>query len=142
MGEALAGGEFTGEAAAPGDVGDLDAVLGGDEGGAERAEHPVEGDRAAAVPWSEAVEDVEGVQLGEAHPGPALTGEADVGDLGAGEHPVVVEESAEQAVAFGEPAEDGEQPGVEVPPATTAGVARPAAMRSAVWLWREAMRSA
>ncbi|MHB1850275.1 MAG: hypothetical protein ACYCVO_14970 [Acidimicrobiales bacterium] len=55
---------------------------------------------------------------------------------------MVVEESAEPAVAFGEPAEDGEQPGVEVPPATTAGVARPAAMRSAIGPWREAMRSA
>jgi hypothetical protein len=55
---------------------------------------------------------------------------------------VVVEQAAEPTVAFGEPAEDGEQSGVEVPPATAAGVARPAAMRSTVGLWREAMRSA
>jgi hypothetical protein len=66
----------------------------------------VERDRAAAAPWPEAVEDVEPVQLGEAHPGPALTGEADVGDLGAGEDTVLVEEPTQPPVAFGEPAED------------------------------------
>ena len=101
-------GEVVDEVAPPGEVGHLDAVLGRYEGSAERAEHPVERDRAAATAWPEAVEDVEGVQLRQAHPGPALTGEADVGDLGAGEHPVILEQAAEPAVAFGEPAEDGE----------------------------------
>ncbi|MDA8310163.1 MAG: hypothetical protein M0Z46_06045 [Actinomycetota bacterium] len=55
---------------------------------------------------------------------------------------MVVEEPAEPAVALSEPAEDGQQPSVEVPPATTAGAARLAAVRSAGCLWREAMRSA
>jgi hypothetical protein len=55
---------------------------------------------------------------------------------------VVVEQEAEPPVAFGEPAEDGEQAGVEVPPAPAAGSVRLAALRSTGCLWREAMRSA
>jgi hypothetical protein len=55
---------------------------------------------------------------------------------------VLVEEPAEPPVASGEPAEDAEEPGIEVPPATTAGTARPAALGSTGWRPREAMRSA
>ena len=68
---------------------------------------------------SEAVDDVEGVELGQAHAGSAFAGEADVGHLCGGEHPVVVEEAAEVTVSFGEPTEHGQQPSVEVTPATT-----------------------
>ena len=81
MGEALAGGEVVGEVAPPRQVGEVDAGLGGDEGGAERAEDPVERGRAAPRSGSEAVDDVEGVELGQAHPGSAFPGEADVGHL-------------------------------------------------------------
>ena len=119
VGEALAGGEVVGEAAPPGEVGQVGAVLGGDEGGAERPEDPVVWSGLAPGLGSEAVEDVEGVQLGEAHPGPAFAGEADVGHLCGGEHPVVVEETAEVTVPFGEPTDHGQQPSVEVTPAPT-----------------------
>jgi hypothetical protein len=44
---------------------------------------------------------------------------------------VVVEEPAQTPVAFGEPAQDGEESGIEVPPATTAGTIRLTALRSA-----------
>jgi hypothetical protein len=43
---------------------------------------------------SEAVEDVEGVQLRQAHPGSAFAAEADLGYLCGGEHPMVIEETA------------------------------------------------
>ncbi len=120
VGEALAGGQVVDQAAAPVEIGEVDAVLGGDQGGAERAEDPVEGDRVAAGAGSEAVEHVEGVELGQAHAGSASPGEADVGHLGGGEHPMVVEQAAEHPVPVGEPAEHGEQPTVGVPTAAAA----------------------
>jgi len=57
----------------------------------------------------------------QAHPGPPFAGEADVGHLCGGEHPMVVEEAAELTVPFGEPTDHGEQSSVEVTPATTRG---------------------
>jgi hypothetical protein len=113
--QALAGGEVVDEAAAPVEVGGVDAVLGGNEGGAERAEDPVEWDRAAAGAGSEPVEHVEGVQLSQAHAGSAASGEADVGYLCRGEYPVVVEETAEHPVPVGEPVEYGQESTVAVP---------------------------
>ena len=94
MGEALACGEIVDEAAAPGEVGGVQTGLGGDEAGPERAKDPVEGDRAATAPWSEAVEDVEGVQLGKAHPGSAfgagpLLGAPSLGAANRGDDPAV-----------------------------------------------------
>jgi hypothetical protein len=41
VGEALAGGEVVGEGPPPGEVREVGAGLGGDEGGAERAEDPL-----------------------------------------------------------------------------------------------------
>ena len=73
------------------EVGEVDAAFGGDEGGAERPEDPVVRGGLAPRVGSEAVDDVEGVQLGQAHPGSPFAGEADVGHLCGGEHPVVVE---------------------------------------------------
>ena len=93
--EALAGGEVVGQGPRATKVGEVDAGLGGDEGGAEGAEDPVERGRAAPRLGSEPVEQVEGVQLGEAHPGAAFPGEADVGHLWRGEHTVVIEEPAQ-----------------------------------------------
>ena len=119
VGEALAGGEVVDEAAAPGEIGDVDAALCGDEGGTERTEDPVEWGRVPPRLGSEAVEDVEGVQLGEPHAGSALPGEADVGHLCGREHPMVIEQTAEQTVTFGETTDDSEQPSIDVPPATT-----------------------
>ena len=119
MGQALAGGQVVDEAAAPVEVGDVDAGLGGDKGGAERAEDPVEGGRVPAGAGSEAVEHVEGVELAEPHAGSSFPGEADVGYLCGGEDTVVLEETAQVTVAFGEPTEDGQQPTIEVPPSTT-----------------------
>ena len=95
-------------------------MLGGDEGGAERTEDPVEGRRLAPGLGTEAVEDVEGVELGQAQAGPAFPGEADVGHLGGGEHPMVVEQTAQVAVPFGDPTEHRQQPMLEVAPAPTA----------------------
>jgi hypothetical protein len=54
----------------------------------------VEWGRVPPRSGSEAVEDVEGVQLREAHPGSAFAAEADVGHLCGGEHPMVIEETA------------------------------------------------
>ncbi len=75
----------------------------------------MERDGAAAGAGSEAVEDVEGVQLGQAHAGSASPREADVGYLSGGQHPVVVEESAEHPVPVGEPVEHGQERTVDVP---------------------------
>ena len=111
----MAGGQVVDEPAAPVEVGGVDAVLGGDEGGAEGAEDPVERDRAAAGAGPEPVEHVEGVQLGQAHAGSAASGEADVGYLCGGQHPVVVEETAEHPVPVGQPVEHGQEPTVAVP---------------------------
>ena len=55
----------------------------------------------------------------EAHPGSAFAGEADVGHLCGGEHPMVVEETAELTVPFGQPTHHRQQPSVEVTPAPT-----------------------
>ena len=129
VGEALAGGEVVGEGAPPGEVGKIGPGFGGDEGGAERPEDPVVGGGLAPGLGSEAVDDVEGVQLGEAHPGSPFAGEADVGHLCGGEHPMVVEQAAEVTVPFGEPTDYGEQSSVEVTPATTRGRGRCGAYR-------------
>jgi hypothetical protein len=69
----------------------------------------------AAPSGPEPVEDVEGVQLGQAHAGSAAPGEADVGHLCGGQHPMVVEEAAEHPVPVGDPVEHGQQPTVGVP---------------------------
>jgi hypothetical protein len=119
MREALAGGEFVEEAASPREIGDVEPGLDRYEGGTERPEDPVERGRAPPGLGPEAVEYVEGVQLREAHPGPAFATEADLGHLCGGEHPMVVEQTAEQAVPFGETADHSQQPSIEVPPATT-----------------------
>jgi hypothetical protein len=119
MCEALAGGEVVDEAAAPGEIGHVDSALCGDEGGTERTEDPVEWGGVPPRLGSEAIEDVEGVQLGEPHAGSALTGEADVGHLRGSEHPMVIEQTAEQTVTFGETTDDSEQPSIDIPPATT-----------------------
>ena len=78
---------------------------------------------------SEAVEHVEGVQLGEAHAGSAFPGEADVGHLCGGEHTMVVEETAQVTVPFGQPTDDRQQPSVEVTPAPTTSRGRDGAYR-------------
>jgi hypothetical protein len=94
MREALAGGEVVDEAASPRKIGEVVPGLSRYEGGPERPEDPVECGRLPPRLGSEAVEDVEGVQLREAHPGSATPGEADVGHLCGGEHPMVVEQTA------------------------------------------------
>jgi hypothetical protein len=119
MREALAGSEFVDETASPRDIGDVEPGLDRYEGGAERSEDPVERGRVPPGSGSEAVQDVEGVQLREAHPGSAFAAEADLGHLCSGEHPMVIEETAEKTVPFGDTADHAEQPSIEVPPATT-----------------------
>jgi hypothetical protein len=94
MREALAGGEFVDETASPGDIGDVEPGLDRYEGGAERSEDPVERGGLPPRLGSEAVQDVEGVQLREAHPGSAFAAEADLGHLCGGEHSMVVEQTA------------------------------------------------
>ena len=94
MREALAGGEFVDEASSPGEIGDVEPGLDRYEGGPERPEDPVERGRAPPRLGSEAVQDVEGVELREAHPGSAFAAEADLGHLCGGEHPMVIEETA------------------------------------------------
>jgi hypothetical protein len=119
MSETLTGGEFVDEAASPREIGDVEPGLDRYEGGTERPEDPVERGRAPPCSGSEAVEDVEAVQLREAHPGSAFTCEADLGHLCGGEHPVVVEQTAERTVSFGDTTDHAQQPRIEVPPATT-----------------------
>jgi hypothetical protein len=82
------------EAATPGEIGDVEPGLDRYEGGTERPEDPVERGRAPPRLGSEAVEDVEGVQLQQALPGSALACEADLGHLCGGEHPMVIEQTA------------------------------------------------
>jgi hypothetical protein len=60
------------------------------------------------------------VEFGQAHPCSAFPGEADVGYLGGGEHAVLVEQSADEPVSFGQATDSIEQPDLEVTPATTA----------------------
>ena len=107
------------EAATPGEIGNVDPGLDRYEGGTERPEDPVERGRAPPRLGSEAVEDVEGVQLRQAHPGSAFAAEADLGHLCGSENPMVIEETTENTVPFGETADYTEQPSIEVPPATT-----------------------
>ena len=45
--------------------------------------------------------------------------ETDVGNLGRGQYLMVVEETADRPVPFGEPTEGGQQPTIEIPPSTT-----------------------
>jgi hypothetical protein len=90
----LAGGEVVDEAASPREIGEVEPGLGRYEGGTERPEDPVERGRAPPRFGSEAVEDIEGVQLRQAHPGSAFTCEADLGHLCGGEHPMVIEQTA------------------------------------------------
>ena len=120
MGESLAGGQVVGEAAPPvrGRPGrcPVSAATRAAPSGPRTQWYgaglpPVRGRKRSS--------DVEGVELGQAHPGPALPGEADVGHLCGGEHPVVVEETAELSVPFGQPTHHGQQPSVEVTPAPT-----------------------
>jgi len=119
MSETLAGGEFVDEAATPREIGDVEPGLDRYEGGTERPEDPVERGRVPPRFGSEAVEDVEGVQLRQAHPGSAFAAEADLGHLCGSENPMVIEETTENTVPFGETADYTEQPSIEVPPATT-----------------------
>ncbi len=94
MREALAGSEFVDEAATPREIGDVEPGLDRYERGTERPEDPMERGRVPPRLGSEAVEDVDGVQLREAHPGSAFAAEADLGYLCGGEHPMVVKETA------------------------------------------------
>jgi hypothetical protein len=119
MSETLTGGEFVDEAASPREIGDVEPGLDRYEGGTERPEDPVERGRVPPRFGSEAVEDVEGVQLRQAHPGSAFAAEADLGYLCGSENPMVIEETTEKTVPFGETADYTEQPSIEVPPATT-----------------------
>ena len=119
MREALAGSEVVDEAASPREIAEVEPGLGRYEGGTERPEDPVERGRVPPRLGSEAVEDVEGVQLRQAHPGSAFAAEADLGHLCGGENPMVIEETTEKTVPFGETADHTEQPSIEVPPATT-----------------------
>jgi hypothetical protein len=119
MSEALAGSEVVDEAATPREIAEVEPGLSSYEGGTERPEDPVERGRVPPRFGSEAVEDVEGVQLREAHPGSAFTAETDLGHLCGGEHPMVIEQTAYKTVPLGETADHTEQPSIEVPPATT-----------------------
>jgi hypothetical protein len=82
------------EAPSPGEIGEDDTGLDRYEGGTERPEDPVEWGRLPPRLGSEAVEDVEGVQLRQAHPGSAFAAEADLDHLCGGEHPMVIKETA------------------------------------------------
>jgi len=119
MREALAGGEVVDEAASPGEIAEVEPGLSCYEGGTERPEDPVERGRAPPCSGSEAVEDVEGVQLRQAHPGSATPGEGDLGRLCGGEHPMVIEQTAQKPISFGDTTDHSQQPSIEVPPATT-----------------------
>jgi hypothetical protein len=119
MSEALAGSEVVDEAATPREIAEVEPGLSRYEGGTERPEDPVERGRVPPRFGSEAVEDVEGVQLRQAHPGSAFATEADLGHLCGSENPMVIEETTERTVPFGETTDYTEQPRIEVPPATT-----------------------
>jgi len=119
MSEALAGSEVVDEAATPREIAEVEPGLSRYEGGTERPKDPVECGRLPPRFGSEAVEDVEGVQLREAHPGSAFACETVLGHLGGSESPVVIEETTERTVPFGETTDHAEQPSIEVPPATT-----------------------
>ena len=62
---------------------------------------------------------IEGVQLGQAHPCSAFPGEADVGYLWRGEDTMVIEETADRPVPFGEPTDYRQEPSIDVTPAPT-----------------------
>jgi hypothetical protein len=119
MSEALAGSEVVDEAATPREIAEVEPGLSRYEGGTERPEDPVERGRVPPRFGSEAVEDVEGVQLRQAHPGSAFAAEADLGYLCGSENPMVIEETTEKTVSFGETTDHAQQPSIEVPPATT-----------------------
>jgi hypothetical protein len=119
MREAMAGSEVVDEAPSPGEIGQIESGLGRYERGTERPEDPVERRRVPPCSGSEAVEDVEGVQLRQAHPGSAFAAEADLGHLCGGEHPMVIDETAYKTVPFGETADHSQRPSIEVRPATT-----------------------
>ena len=93
MGEALTDGEVTDETVPPVQLGDLDAVFGGDQRGADRSEDPVERCRRRPRLGPEPVEHLEGAQLGESGPRSPLAAEGDIGDLWGGENPMLVEET-------------------------------------------------
>jgi len=84
----------------------LDALLGGQHGGAGGAEDVVVGGRAVAVAavGPEAGEDLGVGELAQAVLGPVVGAEERLAELVAGEHPVLEDEAQDGAVAVGEPA--------------------------------------
>ena len=118
--EALTDGQVAHEALAPAQLVHVDAALGGHQRKTERTKNPVERPGVSPSPVSKAVEHVHGVELGQASTSPAFTGEANVGNLSGSKDPMVIEQTAEQAVTFGQPSEYGQQPPLKIPrPVTT-----------------------
>jgi hypothetical protein len=84
--------------------------VGGEQGGAEGAEDVVVGGAAGAAVGAETVHHPELVEDGQAVLGGVAAREGKVDQLGGGEHPVLVEQPAQLAVAVGEPAGQRRQP--------------------------------
>ena len=80
----------------------------------------MEGRPDLPVVREEAIEDVEGVELRQPQTGAPFPGEADVGHLGGGEHPMVLEQTAQVTIPFGDPTEHRQQSMLSVAPAPTA----------------------
>jgi hypothetical protein len=85
-----------------GEVGDLNALLGSQHRGAERAQDGVVGRRAGVAAGPEAVQDTKGGEGAQ----PVLCGvelvEGDVGELVAGEDPVLGQQPTQLSVSLGE----------------------------------------
>jgi hypothetical protein len=105
MRQALGGGELASQAAAPAHIGELHPGVSRDQGGTDRTQDPVDGCPDLPVVREEAIEDVECVELRQPQTGAPFPGEADVGHLGGGKHPMVLEQTAQVAIPFGDPTE-------------------------------------
>jgi hypothetical protein len=128
----LAVGDLQGLVGAVAEPADLGALLGGEDGGAQRAEDVVERGGAFAVAGvgTEAQEHAGLGELAQAVLGAVLRVEPDLGELGCGEDAVLVDEVEDGAVAVGQAAgEGGELLGDAPPP----GGATPTGSRARTW---------
>ena len=110
MRQPLGVGQGQGPVAAVAELGRLLVGLGGEQGGAQGAEDVVVGGAAGGVVGAEPVQDPELVQDGQAMLGGVAAGEGQVGELGGGEHPMLVQQLAQGPVAVRQPPGEGGQP--------------------------------
>ena len=96
-------GDGEGGGASVAEVGHGDVLFGGQGGGAEGAQDVVVGGGAGVAAGSEAVQDPQAGEGAEAVFGGVEVIEGELGELVAGQHPVLQEQPAQLAVAVGEP---------------------------------------